>query len=114
MTLKYRHVRAEWQQFVEWPYKKVSTLCGVKTAAHNAGIPGITDNEAWCQRCAVNVHLTVEGLDNQPYMTNDAIRTLYSQAWMAVQPAVAIWRESRRQQEERMAAAKAARILEKA
>lgn len=89
MTLKYRHVRAEWQQFVEWPYKKVSTLCGVKTAAHNAGIPGITDNESWCQRCAVSVNRTVEGLDGKDYMTNESVKALYSQAWLAVQATVA-------------------------
>ena len=102
MTLKYRHVRAEWQQFVEWPYKKVSTLCGVKTAAHNAGIPGLTDETDWCPRCALSVSRTVQGLDGKDYMTNESVRTLYSQAWLAVQKTVGLMEF------------KTARILEKA
>lgn len=89
MALKAKHVRSEWQTFVEWPYKKVSTLCGVKTAAHNTGIPGLNPDEIdWCLNCASGVNSTVEQLDGQPYMTNDSINLLYSRAWLAVQPAV--------------------------
>lgn len=62
MTITNRHIRHDWQTWVDWKQNTVRTVCGVTTRQHLAGIPGITpqalivDTAAgkrwgWCTKC---------------------------------------------------------------
>lgn len=104
------HIRNEWQQFVEWDYKKVSTICGSKVIAKNAVIPGVSPRpeKGYCIRCARSVSATVESInENLPMAVG--VRQAYSDAWFAVQPEVEAHKASER---ERRARQNAARIAE--
>lgn len=64
MPMAGRHIRHDWQTFVDWEQKSVRTVCN-KTSTFNAvGIPGVTDQPVeievgdkkyfgWCTRCSV-------------------------------------------------------------
>lgn len=64
MAMAGRHIRHDWQTFVDWEQKSVRTVCG-KTSTFNAvGIPGVTEQPeevevkgkkyfGWCTLCSV-------------------------------------------------------------
>lgn len=55
-----RHIRHDWQTFVNWDQNSVKTICGQKSQPRLSGIPGITDSPAdsWCPNC---VHKVIVG-----------------------------------------------------
>lgn len=93
MAMAGRHIRHDWQTFVDWEQKSVRTLCG-KTSTFNAvGIPGVTPQPeevevkgkkyfGWCTLCAVLAYREssrVYGLEDiHPYilpMYSDVLQT---------------------------------------
>jgi hypothetical protein len=74
MAIRGRHIRHDWQTFVDWEQQSVKAVCGAKTQRHLAGIPGITDQPAmvpvkgktyygWCSRCVGSVFRTLQDID---------------------------------------------------
>lgn len=62
-VVKSRHIRHDYNTWVNWEQNTVSTLCGMKTRFRLAGIPGVTEQPqfvdvngkryyGWCPRCS--------------------------------------------------------------
>ena len=90
-----RHIRHDWQTFVDWPQTTVKSLCNVKTQPRLAGIPGITEQppfvekkEGWCSQCCYKAYRQMldipERLD-----TDSSVVKLYNRAARTIQPVVA-------------------------
>lgn len=71
MPVAGRHIRHDWQTFVDWEQKSVRTACGRTTSRHLAGIPGVTHQPeivnvagsamvGWCVPCSVKVNKRAE------------------------------------------------------
>ncbi len=95
MPIGNRHVRHDWQTFVDWRQKSVKTMCGVKTRSELAGIPGVTEQPTvlktidkdiygWCIACCYETCLYAEAAlskDLHPY-----IRAMYEGTAEIVRP----------------------------
>jgi hypothetical protein len=73
MAVSGRHIRHDWQTFVDWPQKSVSTVCGRKSTFNYTGIPGVTDQDTivevkgkpafgWCYRCSIHANVEATGI----------------------------------------------------
>lgn len=93
------HIRHDWQTFVKWPQKKVSTLCkgGSSTPSENGGVPGIDNPDRWCGVCCLNLIRHVERLHEEKTLDNSPewLRNAYSTAWLSVQDSYARFIEER-------------------
>lgn len=69
MAMAGRHIRHDWQTFVEWDQKSVRTVCGRTSTFNATGIPGVTDQPqvvvvgdkrypGWCTMCARLAYIT--------------------------------------------------------
>lgn len=66
LMINNRHIRHDWQTFVEWEQGSVKTMCMQKSKPRLSGIPGITYNPggSWCPNC---IRWTIQGWGiNQP------------------------------------------------
>lgn len=82
-----RHVRWDWQTFVEWPQKSARTLCGMTSQARLCGIPGITeqpqivgDKFGWCLRCIDKFAVAARQVTFLEVPVADNVRELYYSA----------------------------------
>lgn len=108
MVMAGRHIRHDWQTFVDWEQKSVRTVCG-KTSTFNAvGIPGVTDQPeevevrgkkyfGWCTMCSVNVYVQADNIwcnksdDMHPY-----IFPMYTDVLRILEPIYEAWRTRQR------------------
>lgn len=91
-----RHVRHDWQTFVDWEQKSVRTVCGVTTRRHLAGVPGVTPQPqqipvdgkvvwGWCPRCVIQMMRGVNAYVKENSLILDEVRNLYDRASLEVQ-----------------------------
>lgn len=106
MAMAGRHIRHDWQTFVNWEQKSVRTVCG-KTSTFNAvGIPGVTEQPeevevkgkkyfGWCTLCAVYSYQSAfkayDGEDMHPY-----IIPMYEGLIAIVEPVFLEWHSRQR------------------
>jgi hypothetical protein len=75
--IKGRHIRHDWQTFVDWDQKSVRTVCGMTSKRHLSGIPGFTEQDervksngreywGWCTRCVTSVVRAMRGFEHLP------------------------------------------------
>jgi hypothetical protein len=95
MAIRGRHIRHDWQTFVDWEQKTVKGVCGVTTQRHLAGIPGFTEQPlnvpvgdktywGWCANC---VRTTFQVLQNTEGTTMpDEVKALYAKVSWVVSP----------------------------
>lgn len=90
-----RHIRHDWQTFVDWEQKSVRSLCNVTTKRHLAGIPGITPQPStvqtgdrvvwgWCMMCVSAYDIEVKRIEAYSTQMTDEVRSLYVQSAKAV------------------------------
>jgi hypothetical protein len=97
VTISNRHIRHDWQTFVDWDQVSVRSLCGSTTRRGLAGIPGVTDQPAivavkdkqkwgWCSACLRSAMRTISHIDANVEMIPEikavyalAIDTMYGQ-----------------------------------
>jgi hypothetical protein len=106
-----RHIRHDWQTFVDWEQKSVRTVCGVTTRRHLAGIPFITVQEpivavngqqryGWCVRCSTRVlKVCAESLTadvNGDVQLHPTIRGLYNQVLTEMHEIMTVWDKYKR------------------
>lgn len=86
------HIRFDWKQWYMEPYKRVSTLCGMKTTANNAGIPTVSPSIDWCFRCATVCIREIEILSRKDNAGEikfpKEIARFYSDSWVLLEPLV--------------------------
>lgn len=86
-SIRNRHIRHDWQTFVDWEQKSVRTMCGVTTKRHLAGIPTVTTQDifpeidgkprfGWCTRCVQATMWVLKQTEDQ-YMLS-SVKTLYA------------------------------------
>lgn len=84
-----RHIRHDWQTFVDWEQKSVRTCCGVTTKRHLAGIPGVTEQPqivevsgrklwGWCMNCVVQAMKDIKAYED--YAGHPQVNYLYIRA----------------------------------
>lgn len=90
MAIGSRHIRHDFNTWVDWEQKSVRSACGVTTKRHLAGIPGITEQPrvvdlgdrkvwGWCARCVNSVWSSVDN-NAQDFDIDSRVRELYSDA----------------------------------
>jgi len=88
LAISNRHIRHDWQTFVDWEQSSVKTVCGVKTRRHLAGVPGITeqplvvsvgDKQAvgWCVQCAYRVNRDAQEIIKSGILPSISLKNLY-------------------------------------
>ncbi len=93
-----RHIRHDWQTFVDWEQQSVRTMCGVTTRRHLAGIPGVTIQPqivntnagkrwGWCTKCVVNTFAVASKASSSGEITSHTMKEMYrvSLLWMKPQ-----------------------------
>ena len=86
-----RHIRHDWQTWVNWHQASVKAVCGVKTRPGLAGIPGITPQPqtvpmvgvtkwGWCMRCVVETVRVINGIESQKENMHPSVLALYEAA----------------------------------
>lgn len=96
-----RHIRWDWQTFVEWEQKSVRTLCGVTSQARLCGVPTITEQPeivkgrwGWCGRCAVQAYrISEDFLINSSY-DDSTMRYHYESVNKLLRPYWHAWLEA--------------------
>lgn len=83
MAMAGRHIRHDWQTFVNWEQKSVRTVCRKTTTFNAVGIPGVTEQPeivevngkkvfGWCTNCSVYAYRDAfpayESQDMHPYI----------------------------------------------
>jgi len=112
MPIAGRHVRHDWQTFVDWEQVSVRTLCGRTTKQHLAGVPGVTKQplvvsggdknmSGWCINCASRVNVLSRNILRVTDLTDD-IRNRYAQAVMATERAAQAFTARKEQSHQRM------------
>lgn len=98
-----RHIRHDWQTWIDWEQKSVRSLCNVTTKRHLAGIPGITEQPqivvvgdkklwGWCAPCVVKAINVIESVDNAS--TDQRVDSLYDSAYRDLEGQF-LWMQSR-------------------
>ncbi len=109
MAMAGRHIRHDWQTFVEWDQKSVRTVCG-KTSTFNAtGIPGVSDQPdiveangkkvfGWCTSCAVEAYKMYVAVDIGSRFSDihPYIRPMYDDVGRIVKPIYEAWASRQR------------------
>jgi len=92
-VIKGRHIRHDWQTFVDWEQKSVMTACGMKSQRHLSGIPGITEQDpivevkgrsywGWCPRCVNRVWQEASFTESQQVIPE--VAALYERVVLAI------------------------------
>lgn len=98
MAVGSRHIRHDWNTFVDWEQKSVRTLCGSTTKRHLAGIPGVSEQPeivqgkdkklwGWCMVCVRGLRSNEEDLSS----ADPRIVALHREAHATVKPQYEWW-----------------------
>lgn len=90
MAVGSRHIRHDFNTWVDWDQKSVRTACGATTKRHLAGIPGITPQPrtvdtgqkkiwGWCGRCVNSAWSSIDNNANDE-MLDQRVGSLYTDA----------------------------------
>lgn len=103
-----RHIRHDWQTFVDWQQKSVKTVCGVTTRRNLAGIPGVTDQPevvevkgvkkwGWCTACIRSSKYDLDQVEKDmlagEITVDETVRKMYDRFATAVLPQYLWWKD---------------------
>lgn len=108
MAVGSRHIRHDYNTWVDWEQKSVRTLCGVTTRTHLAGIPGLTQQPSivqlpdrkvwgWCMRCVCSAYSPISN-NSVASDVDSRVQSLYTDALAAIQEQY-LWYRDRMQRD---------------
>lgn len=94
MAVGSRHIRHDFNTWVDWEQKSVRSVCGSTTKRHLAGVPGVTPQRqivelpdrkvwGWCMRCVNGAWSPIDNNANADDI-DPRIKELYIEAREAI------------------------------